>query len=370
MSIKPCLSSSPQLSVVARVIRKSLVLLAATVILGCGTTLDERSAPGSASIRPAGAGSRGIDYSWSHPGGAAIKAAGFEFAARYLSHDRSGKTIEQAEVDDLHNNGVSIVLVWEEGAQNALGGNGQGVADAETALTQADALGFPGNLPIYFAVDFDATPEQQGPIDDYLRGAASVIGAARVGVYGGYYVVKRCFENGTAVYGWQTLAWSGGQVLDGAHLYQNGGQAFGGGSDIDEALKDDYGAWSAAPPPPPPTGCGILGPGKGLDAGQALGSCDGRFTLAMQADGNLVLYQNGVGALWASNTWHPTESTGYTAVMQDDGNFVLYENGAQALWDSGTPGHPGSYLAIQDDGNVVVYAAGGTPLWVSNTCCR
>ncbi len=41
----------------------------------------------------------------------------------------------------------------------------------------------------------------------------------------------------------------------------------------------------------------------------------------MQTDGNLVLYWNGHGALWSSNT---ANTAGNRAIMQTDGNFVVY----------------------------------------------
>jgi hypothetical protein len=115
-----------------------------------------------------------------------------------------------------------------------------------------------------------------------------------------------------------------------------------------------------------PGGCGRMAAGQGLTVGQTLRSCDGRFQLAMQFDGNLVLYQGG-SALWSSNTY---TSTGYAAVMQNDGNFVLYDVNQRALFASGTWGRPGSTLALQNDGNLVVYDSGSRPLWASNTCCR
>jgi hypothetical protein len=129
-----------------------------------------------------------------------------------------------------------------------------------------------------------------------------------------------------------------------------------------------------SPPPPPPgpptgkpaptSGCGEIKPGQGLVAGQSYASCDGRFSLAMQTDGNLVLYRNGVGPLWASNTYG---SDGYAAIMQGDGNFVLYGHHSNALWNSGTEGHAGAFLAVQGDGNLVVYAPGPHAVWASNT---
>src|SRR5262245_24686902 len=71
---------------------------------------------------------------------------------------------------------------------------------------------------------------------------------------------------------------------------------------------------------PAPTGCGRMNAGTALGENDSLASCDGRFTLIMQGDGNLVLYMNGVGALWASNTVGPYKKF---ALMQGDGNLVV-----------------------------------------------
>jgi GH25 family lysozyme M1 (1,4-beta-N-acetylmuramidase) len=114
--------------------------------------------------------------------------------------------------------------------------------------------------------------------------------------------------------------------------------------------------------PSAPSGCGAIEPGQGLVNGQSYASCDGRFALAMQTDGNLVLYDDGV-ALWDTGT---NGTDGEVAVMQGDGNFVLYGKTSDALWASGTSGHPGSTLALQTDGNLVVYDA-GKALWASGT---
>lgn len=112
--------------------------------------------------------------------------------------------------------------------------------------------------------------------------------------------------------------------------------------------------------------CGLLVAGQSLSVGQGLSSCDGRFSLVMQSDGNLALYQQGVGALWSSSTWG---TNGLSAVMQGDGNFVLYSTTpGQALWNSGTWSNPGAYLVVQNDGNIVIYTSNArTPLWTSGT---
>jgi len=116
------------------------------------------------------------------------------------------------------------------------------------------------------------------------------------------------------------------------------------------------------PKPAAPSGCGSIEPGQGLASGDSYKSCDGRFSLDMQTDGNLVLYLYGT-ALWATGT---SGSDGEIAVMQTDGNFVLYGKTSDPLWASGTNGHGGTSLAVQTDGNLVVYAA-GKALWASGT---
>lgn len=107
----------------------------------------------------------------------------------------------------------------------------------------------------------------------------------------------------------------------------------------------------------------VLNAGEALAAGESLTSCDGDVTLAMQTDGNLVVY-GPPGALWSSGT---AGTPANVAVMQGDGNFVVYA-GNTAYWSSGTDGNPGAHLVVQDDGNVVIYV-GGSAKWSTGTCC-
>ena len=109
--------------------------------------------------------------------------------------------------------------------------------------------------------------------------------------------------------------------------------------------------------------CG-LNPGATLEKGHVIYSCGNRNELAMQADGNLVLYRRSdMRVLWNSET---QGRGGDRVVMQGDGNLVIYDGGT-ARWNSHTNGQPGSALALQADGNMVVYAPGARWIWQTNT---
>ncbi len=186
----------------------------------------------------------GVDYPWSHPSPASLKAAGKKFALRYLSHNAS-KNLSRAEAGALAADGISVGVVWESTADRPLSGRTAGADDARDALAQARACGMPAGRPIYFAADFDVTESQQAAVNAYLDGAGSVIGKAWVGVYGGYYAVKRALDGGHAAWGWQTFAWSGGQWDNRAVLRQGKQATIGGvGVDLDTALAYDYGQWT------------------------------------------------------------------------------------------------------------------------------
>jgi hypothetical protein len=68
--------------------------------------------------------------------------------------------------------------------------------------------------------------------------------------------------------------------------------------------------------------------------------------------------------LWASWTSGSCTPANSCLAMQGDGNLVIYyPNGCGVqpiLWQSGTGGHPGNYycVAVQSDGNVVIYSPG------------
>lgn len=103
-----------------------------------------------------------------------------------------------------------------------------------------------------------------------------------------------------------------------------------------------------------------------LHVGEGLYSPDGRFWLVMQGDGNLVLYQVGGAALWATATF----GSNYFSAFQADGNLVVYTAASVPVWASNTGGYWGSDLHLQNDGNMTIYNDAGALIWQTATCCH
>lgn len=207
--------------------------------------------------------SEGVDYAWGRPGGAALASAGKKFAMRYVPYSGDGgKGLTLTEFKDLRSHGLSVGLVMEIYAGDAKQGYSRGVTLAKMAQAGAAALGL-GTLPIYFCVDFDANVGQRSwdtnyasAIKGFLDGIASVIGRARTGIYGGYYVVEWALSHGYARWGWETYAWSGGHVSTRAHLLQYNiyGSLNGAAIDLDRSLKTDFGQYPRPAATPTPVG--------------------------------------------------------------------------------------------------------------------
>ncbi|HEY6459912.1 MAG TPA: DUF1906 domain-containing protein [Polyangiaceae bacterium] len=228
---------------------------AVVAVAGCG---GGGGSPGELTGEQSSADStqNGVDYSWDRPSPSSLKSDGYKFVCRYLSHDTTGKNLSKSEADALIAEGIGVVSNWEDSSTDALSGYDLGVSDAKAADSQDSADGAPSTRPIYFSVDFDATPGDQTAINAYFDGVASVIGLDRTGAYGGYYVIQRLFDAGKIKWGWQTYAWSGGQWDSRAQLRQVQNGIAGGQMDLDQAVADDFGQWGAdlAVPPDQPKG--------------------------------------------------------------------------------------------------------------------
>lgn len=129
---------------------------------------------------------------------------------------------------------------------------------------------------------------------------------------------------------------------------------------------------SAVPPTGPAASGPVVNPGESITVSQPIISANGRFTLILQGDGNLVLYRTypkkyPPSALWASGTANKAVAS---CILQTDGNLVIYDMDAKPLWNSGTSGHGNSRLVVQDDGNAVIYPPGGGAIWATNTVSK
>lgn len=106
---------------------------------------------------------------------------------------------------------------------------------------------------------------------------------------------------------------------------------------------------------------------------------NGSHKAIKQPDCNFVIY-NGSEAIWASQTsdssfWF-TNNYAHIA-MQRDGNIVLYwnrggssPNGLYPQWWTSTPHRALTTMVMQADGNLVVYGNGSEVLWSSGTAGR
>ncbi|KPI14366.1 Curculin domain protein (mannose-binding) lectin [Actinobacteria bacterium OV450] len=123
-----------------------------------------------------------------------------------------------------------------------------------------------------------------------------------------------------------------------------------------------------------------LRPGQRLDSGASLVPTPGKPELAMQDDGNLVIYAVGNPGgprlpLWSSGTYG---NPGAYALMQDDGNFVVYKRDGGpdkggALWATGTYGNRNTtYVSasFRDDGQLNVTGRREDWYWSTETSER
>lgn len=115
--------------------------------------------------------------------------------------------------------------------------------------------------------------------------------------------------------------------------------------------------------------------GSWLGSGDSLQSPNGKYTLTMQTDGNLVLFE--AETTYANFSpgrvkWHTGTYGNYGAHLlpqASDGNLVIYPAAGPYLKATFTykPGNvPAGTFQVNDDGNVVFYTAAWAPFWVSS----
>lgn len=194
----------------------------------------------------------GVDYSRGGPMTVgALRTTGKRFVGRYAVNDKSpgGRGITGSEYRNMTQNGIDVFLYWEAEAEWMTGGWDRGVAAAENALDNIRNAGMPERMPIYYSHDIDPRGGGIDGVIQCLRGAASVVGIERVGLYGGWALIDLCAREGHAKWFCQPLAWQwdfygNGQGLHpAAHLYQYQYNVWIGGVNCDSvrAVKEHYG---------------------------------------------------------------------------------------------------------------------------------
>lgn len=172
-----------------------------------------------------------------------LKRGGVGVVIRYVGSSK-WKCLTRREANSLRSAGIDIAAVYETKAGWMLSGRAAGVAAAKRARAAVRACGGPKYPFIYFACD--VATKRYSAVNACLRGAASVLGAKNVGIYGSYSVCDNALKSGYATKAWQTEAWSSGKILSRAALYQNAHRVHGNlGLDYDSNFTraDDIGQW-------------------------------------------------------------------------------------------------------------------------------
>lgn len=187
---------------------------------------------------------QGFDYTNHNMSVSTLKANNIKFVCRYLSDHVNGnwKDLRADEVRRYGQAGVGIVSNWEVHGRpsNTVSA---GEHDARHALAQAKGLGMPDGRPIYFSIDYDASP---GSHNNYCKGLKNVLGLARVGLYGPADLIQQLHSSGLIAWGWRTAAtgWGGSSTKNCQIVqYHNGVTRGGIDVDLDYSTVSDVGQW-------------------------------------------------------------------------------------------------------------------------------
>jgi hypothetical protein len=174
-----------------------------------------------------------------------------QFLIRYIGYPDNPKCISHYPGAYARHTqrGRLVLLAAENGTDDPAGGFTGGAAMAKRALTDANGLGYPAHLPIFFCADGWLTTSADTAME-YLDGAASVLGKARTGAYGFRDSIKAAHDGGHARWLWLCgAAPTDAEVAEGwPHIYQyNNGTIHPGGvsADLDWAYPGVIDALSA-----------------------------------------------------------------------------------------------------------------------------
>jgi len=140
--------------------------------------------------------------------------------------------------------------------------------------------------------------------------------------------------------------WASKTVSPGAFLtIQNDGNAV----IYDKFLKAIWATGTSISSPQKST----LYAGDSLPANGAIVSPNQQYKLVMQRDGNCVQY-GPTGPLWHTNTAGPPDKFEGKLAMGSDGILRVLDKQGNTIWQSEKTGRPESRLVIQDDGDLII----------------
>lgn len=152
-----------------------------------------------------------------------IKKYGYTFIGRYLSRSL-WKSLSLKESKLISDAGMYVVSVYQNSNNKpSYFTSARGVQDAQDAIRRAHGVAQPLGSVIYFAVDFDTNHATIDQVQAYFDAVYPIVNNAgyHVGVYGSYFTCSCVRVKLPHIRVWQTVAWSKGNVLKDAHLYQS-----------------------------------------------------------------------------------------------------------------------------------------------------
>lgn len=175
-----------------------------------------------------------------------LKQVGIEAIGRYLGRNL-WNGLSQDEVKAIQSAGLALFLIWELAPTKvSYFDYAKGLSDAKQAIAEAEYLGAPHGIAIYFTVDYDAQASDMSAIKGYFEGVrAGLEGKYLLGAYGSYAVMQALYASAYAPDRYfQTYAWSGEKQFSGNHIYQYSNDVTVAGVALDkDQVSEDAGLW-------------------------------------------------------------------------------------------------------------------------------
>ena len=202
-----------------------------------------------------------IDYSTARYTSAQLHSAGVTGVLRYVGPPSWGKTIDDAEYDELVSGGIDVGLVFEIGADDVSGGPTAGQANVANLALPYLPKQFPADGVLFIADDTEhLTPSASVA---YIGGAVSVRGAARSGAYAEGLVLGSLRSLGMVARYWRSASTSFPDSVPPCATYAHLLQGLSGplpNTDIDQVMIEDWGQQPSPSPAPAPGGSSTVVP--------------------------------------------------------------------------------------------------------------